>query len=77
MTNNIIISSNNDLTDGPNFISPSTTAGAKGHNESADWMIGRINNLTDNGWTYLEQNDDKTAFVKKSGSEKYDGKGVL
>lgn len=76
VTNNIIISSNNDLTDGPNFISPSTTAGAKGHNESADWMIGRINNLTDNGWTYLEQNDDKTAFVKKSGSEEYDGNGI-
>lgn len=76
VTNNIIINSNNDLTDGPNFISPSTTAGAKGHNESADWMIGRINNLTDNGWTYLEQNADKTAFVKKDGSDKYDGKGI-
>ena len=76
VTNNIIISSNNDLTDGPNFISPSTTAGAKGHNESADWMIGRINNLTDNGWTYLEQNADKTAFVKKGASDEYDGKGI-
>ena len=76
VTNNIFINSNNDLTDGPNFISPSTTAGAKGHNESADWMIGRINNLTDNGWTYLEQNDAKTAFVTQSGSEKYDGKGI-
>lgn len=76
VTNNIIINSNNDLTDGPNFISPSTTAGAKGHNESADWMIGRINNLTDNGWTYLEQNDDKTAFVKKDGLDEYDGKGI-
>ena len=74
-TNNIIISSQNEVTGGPNFIKPSTIAGCDGYDVSADWMIGRINNLVDNGWTYLQQNSNKNGYDKYSGtgeSEKID-----
>lgn len=67
-TNNIIISSQNEVTGGPNFIKPSTIAGCDGYDVSADWMIGRINNLVDNGWTYLQQNSTKTGYDKYSGT---------
>lgn len=59
VTNNILINSDNDAIDGPNFISPSTEPGRNGFYISADWMIGRINNLVDNGWTYLQQDLSK------------------
>ena len=55
VTCNIIIDSDNDAINGPNFINPSSKAGKAGYYTSADWMIGRINNLVDNGWTYLQQ----------------------
>lgn len=55
VNNNILLNSDNAAVDGPNFITPSPAAGIDGHMPSADWMIGRINNLTDNGWTYLKQ----------------------
>ena len=67
-TNNIIISSQNEVTGGPNFIKPSTIAGCDGYDVSADWMIGRINNLVDNGWTYLQQNSNKNGYDKYSGT---------
>lgn len=63
VTCNIIIASDNDAINGPNFINPSSKAGKAGYYTSADWMIGRINNLVDNGWTYLQQDlsgDDPT-----------------
>ena len=79
-TNNIIISSQNEVTGGPNFIKPSTIAGCDGYDVSADWMIGRINNLVDNGWTYLQQNKDKDGYdkVPKTGytEQVYDGSGI-
>lgn len=75
VTNNIILSDDNEATDGPNFINPTTEAGTNGHNESADWMIGRINNLTDNGWTYLKQNDNRDGF-KTTADGKSDGSGI-
>ena len=53
VTNNITISSDNSATDGPNFINPSTEAGINGYMDNADWMVARINNLTDRGWTYV------------------------
>ena len=68
-------SDDNEATDGPNFINPTTEAGTNGHNESADWMIGRINNLTDNGWTFLEQNDNRDGF-KTTADGKSDGSGI-
>ncbi len=63
VTCNIIIDSDNDAINGPNFINPSSKAGKAGYYTSADWMIGRINNLVDNGWTFLQQDltgDDPT-----------------
>ena len=79
-TNNIIISSQNEVTGGPNFIKPSTIAGCDGYDVSADWMIGRINNLVDNGWTYLQQNSKKDGYdkVTKTGytEDVYDGSGI-
>ena len=80
ITNNIIISSQNEVTGGPNFIKPSTIAGCDGYDVSADWMIGRINNLVDNGWTYLQQNSKKDGYdkVTKTGytEDVYDGSGI-
>ncbi len=58
VTNNLILNTENTALDGPNFINPSQKAGIEGYMASADWMLSRINNLVDNGWTYLEQNTD-------------------
>ena len=75
VTNNIILNSDNDALDGPNFINPSLTAGVDGYLASADWMLSRINNVVDNGWTFLNQQittgDDGTytcEFVQRDGS---------
>lgn len=75
VTNNIILNSDNDALDGPNFINPSLTAGVDGYLASADWMLSRINNVVDNGWTFLNQEittgDDGTytcEFVQREGS---------
>ena len=71
VTCNIIIDSDNDAINGPNFINPSSKAGRAGYYTSADWMIGRINNLVDNGWTFLQQDlsgDDPT-FVYETTTE--------
>lgn len=76
VTCNIIIASDNDAINGPNFINPSSKAGKAGYYTSADWMIGRINNLVDNGWTYLQQNlsGDNPTFVYEE--EKAKGAGI-
>ncbi|WP_028910659.1 hypothetical protein [Prevotella sp. AGR2160] len=65
---NIILNSDNSATDGPNFISPSTEAGIKGYMQSADWLVYRVNNLTDNGWGMITQKVDngQVSFVKQS-----------
>lgn len=52
---NIIIASDNELLDGPNFVNPSQTAGYAGYSESADWSISRLNRLTDNGSGKISQ----------------------
>lgn len=76
VTCNIIIASDNDAINGPNFINPSSKAGKAGYYTSADWMIGRINNLVDNGWTYLQQDlsGDNPTFVYEE--EKAKGAGI-
>lgn len=51
--NNINITFENEGVNGPNFVLPSTEPGKDGYNPSANWMPARINNLTDNGWSYL------------------------
>lgn len=71
VTCNIIIDPDNDAINGPNFINPSSKAGRAGYYTSADWMIGRINNLVDNGWTFLQQDltgEDPT-FVYETTTE--------
>ena len=72
VTCNIIIDSDNDAINGPNFINPSSKAGKAGYYTSADWMIGRINNLVDNGWTFLQQDltgdDPKFVYIDDKGN---------
>ena len=51
--NNINITFENEGVNGPNFVLPSTVPGKDGYNPSANWMPARINNLTDNGWSYM------------------------
>ena len=71
--NNINITFENEGVDGPNFILPSAQAGKDGYNPSANWMPSRINNLTDNGWSYLTLTSDtesgQTEFRKINGSD--------
>lgn len=68
--NNVIISDNNEAVDGPNFILPSSKAGVDGYMQSADWLISRVNLLTDAGWGEIDQDekgnyktDDKGDYV--------------
>lgn len=69
VTNNIYLSADNNALDGPNFVNPSLGAGVNHYLPSADWMVSRQNNLTDNGWTRIEQvvvsnnPDDPTSFT--------------
>ena len=71
--NNINITFENDGVDGPNFVLPSAQAGKEGYNPSANWMPSRINNLTDNGWSYLTLTSDtdsgETEFRKAGGAD--------
>lgn len=52
---NIIISSTNDDSDGPNFVNPSPRAGVADYTPTANWSPRRINLLTDAGWGGLSQ----------------------
>lgn len=69
VTNNLYLSSDNNALDGPNFVNPSLGAGVNNYLPSADWMVSRQNNLTDNGWTRIEQEvqannpDDPTDYT--------------
>ncbi|MBR1808741.1 MAG: right-handed parallel beta-helix repeat-containing protein [Paludibacteraceae bacterium] len=71
--NNINITFENEGVDGPNFVLPSAQAGKEGYNPSANWMPSRINNLTDNGWSYLTLTSDtdsgETEFRKAGGAD--------
>ena len=73
-TNNVIINGDNDAVDGPNFISPSQEAGYDGYMQSADWLVYRVNNLTDAGWGELDQNPDGTFKTDDKGN--YTGYGI-
>lgn len=64
--NNVIISDNNDAVDGPNFIMPSSKAGVDGYMQSADWLISRVNLLTDAGWGEIDQ-DERGNYMKANG----------
>ena len=72
--NNVIISDNNEAVDGPNFILPSSKAGVDGYMQSADWLISRVNLLTDAGWGEIDQ-DEKGNY--KTGSDgDYEAHGI-
>ena len=82
---NLILSSVNSDLDGPNFSSPSITAGKNGYMASSDWSISRLNNIVDNGWGRLNQiieqkyNGDQieyTARFTKDGDGSYSGSGA-
>ena len=64
--NNVIISDNNEAVDGPNFILPSSKAGVDGYMQSADWLISRVNLLTDAGWGEIDQ-DEKGNYKTDNG----------
>ncbi len=70
---NIEIDSQNNTSEGPNFVNPSQNAGYAGYLENADWSPARLCSLTDNGWGKIEQkttSDDnvtyETNFLKYS-----------
>ena len=77
--NNINITFENEGVNGPNFVLPSTEPGKDGYNPSANWMPARINNLTDNGWSYMTLTS-KTATgdieYKKLGADALNQGGV-
>ncbi|MGN1254659.1 MAG: hypothetical protein ACI4T9_08745, partial [Prevotella sp.] len=64
--NNVIISDNNEAVDGPNFILPSSKAGVDGYMQSANWLISRVNLLTDAGWGEIDQ-DEKGNYKSDNG----------
>lgn len=66
--NNVIISDNNEAVDGPNFILPSSKAGVDGYMQSANWLISRVNLLTDAGWGEIDQ-DEKGNYKKDANGE--------
>lgn len=73
--NNVIISDNNEAVDGPNFILPSSKAGVDGYMQSADWLISRVNQLTDAGWGEIDQ-DEKGNYEKDATTGEYKAKGI-
>ncbi len=52
---NILLDSQNNTAEGPNFTNPSQNPGYAGYVESADWSPARLCNLTDNGWGKVVQ----------------------
>ena len=73
--NNVIISDNNEAVDGPNFILPSSKAGVDGYMQSADWLISRVNLLTDAGWGEIDQ-DEKGNYQKDTTTGEYKAHGI-
>jgi len=79
---NITLSSDNEDLEGPNFCNPSTSAGYDGYNEAADWSRSRLNNLTDNGSCFLNQDvidDGKDGYIvnwKNDIGDRYEGDGA-
>lgn len=53
---NLYLDSDNYALNGPNFTNPSLGPGYDNFMVSANWMVYRQNCLTDQGWTYLNQN---------------------
>ncbi|MST83946.1 hypothetical protein [Hallella mizrahii] len=71
--NNVIISDNNEAVDGPNFILPSSKAGVDGYMQSANWLISRVNLLTDAGWGEIDQDEKGNYQTDTNGEYKAHG----
>ena len=52
---NVLVSDDNDANSGLHFVQPSTIKGVDGFEETADWVMARINPATDNGWGFFHQ----------------------
>lgn len=74
--NNVIISDNNEAVDGPNFILPSSKAGVDGYMQSANWLISRVNLLTDAGWGEIDQDEKGNYKYKTDASGEYEAHGI-
>ena len=72
--NNVIINDNNEAVDGPNFILPSSKAGVDGYMQSANWLISRVNLLTDAGWGEIDQ--DEKGNYKTDAKGDYEAHGI-
>jgi len=74
--NNVIISDNNEAVDGPNFILPSSKAGVDGYMQSANWLISRVNLLTDAGWGEIDQDEKGNYKYKTDANGEYKAHGI-
>lgn len=57
---NVVVSDDNDANSGMHFVQPSTIKGVEGFEETADWVMARINPTTDNGWGFGTQTASRT-----------------
>ncbi|MCQ2256905.1 MAG: hypothetical protein MJZ41_02795 [Bacteroidaceae bacterium] len=72
---NVVISSQNDAFDGPNFAAPSDKAGIAGYSDGLDWSRARVSDLTDNGSGVMEQNVEITPGGYTMSYNNYGGSG--
>ena len=69
-THNQYLDKDNNAISGPNFIQPSTKAGADGYMQNADWLVSRLNRIIDNGWSYLPQHvTNSKVTIEETGEE--------
>lgn len=69
-THNQYLDSDNNAIGGPNFIQPSTRAGADGYMQNADWLVSRLNRIIDNGWSFLPQHvTNSKVTIEETGEE--------
>ncbi len=57
---NVLVSEDNNANSGMHFVQPSTIKGVEGFEETADWVMARINPTTDNGWGFVRQQASRT-----------------
>lgn len=57
---NVLVSEDNNSNSGLHFVQPSTIKGVDGFEETADWVMARINPTTDNGWGFSNQVASRT-----------------
>jgi len=57
---NVLVADDNDANSGLHFVQPSTITGVDGFEETANWLMARINPATDNGWGFCHQEVTRT-----------------